>query len=224
MSIVNFKHQLYEQIARVGKALSTGNRLELMEFLTQTERSVESLAKLSGMSIANTSHHLRQLREAGLVLSRKSGQQVIYRVSDKNVVTLLDLVRKIAESNLAEVEKLVSTYLKVKDSLEPVQSDELLKRIKDGLVIVLDVRPEEEFSAGHLPGAINIPLKNLKKNLRKFSSKKEIIAYCRGPYCVLAFDAVEILRNKGFKARRLEKGFPEWENAGLQVEKVVNKI
>jgi rhodanese-related sulfurtransferase/predicted transcriptional regulator len=224
MSILNFKHQLYEQIAQVGKALSTGNRLELLEFLTQSERSVESLAKLSGMSIANTSHHLRQLRQAGLVLARKAGQQVIYRVSDENVVTLLDLIREIAERNLADVEKLVTTYLKVKDSLEPVQSDELLKRIKDGLVIVLDVRPEEEFSAGHLPGAINIPLKNLKKNLRKFSSKKEIIAYCRGPYCVLAFDAVELLRKKGFKARRLEKGFPEWENAGLQVEKVVNKI
>tara|TARA_B100000315_G_scaffold187328_1_gene176940 strand:+ start:709 stop:1380 length:672 start_codon:yes stop_codon:yes gene_type:complete len=218
MSILNFKHQLYEQIAQVGKALSTGNRLELLEFLTQSERSVESLAKLSGMSIANTSHHLRQLRQAGLVLARKAGQQVIYRVSDENVVTLLDLIREIAERNLADVEKLVTTYLKVKDSLEPVQSDELLKRIKDGLVTVLDVRPEEEFTSGHLPGAINIPLKNLKKNLHKLSGKKEIVAYCRGPYCILAFDAVKILRKKGFKARRFEKGFPEWKNAGLPVK------
>lgn len=218
MSSINFKKQLYEQIARVGKALSSGNRLELLEFISQSERSVESLAKLSGMSVANTSHHLQQLRQAGLVMARRHGQQVIYSLSDDNVVTLIEIVRKIAETNLAEVEKLITTYLRIKDNLEPVKADELLKRIKDGLVVVLDVRPEEEFASGHLPGAINVPLKRLKKSLSKIPGNKEIVAYCRGPHCVLAFDAVAMLRKKGFKARRFETGFPEWKKAGLPVE------
>ena len=223
MSSINFKKQLYEQIARVGKALSSANRLELLEFLSQSERSVETLAKLSGMSVANTSHHLQQLRQAGLVIARKRGQQVIYSLSDDNVVTLIEIVRKIAETNLAEVEKLVTTYLRIKDNLEPVKADELLKRIKDGLVVVLDVRPEEEFASGHLPGAINVPLKRLKQSLRKIPDNKEIVAYCRGPHCVLAFDAVATLRKKGFKARRLENGSPEWKKAGLPVETTTNK-
>jgi len=214
-----FKQALFAQFARVGKALASANRLELLEFLAQGERSVDALARVSGLSVANTSQHLQQLRQAGLVTARKEGVTVYYSLSDKDVVALVDKLRDVAERHLAEVEQLVSRYLTVKDDLEPVPSRELLKRARQGLVTVIDVRPEEEYAAGHLPGAVNIPLASLEKQLRDFDREKEVVAYCRGPHCVLAFEAVARLRAKGFEARRLQDGFPEWELAGLPVER-----
>jgi rhodanese-related sulfurtransferase/DNA-binding transcriptional ArsR family regulator len=218
MSSGGFKRELFGQFARVGKALSSPQRLELLEFIAQGERSVEALAKASGLSVANTSQHLQQLRQAGLVTTRKEGQHVYYRLAGDKVIRLLDLLREVADQHLAEVERLVKSYLTVKDNLEPLPAEELLERARQGLVTVLDVRPPEEYAAGHLPGAINVPLAELEKCLGKCSPDKEIVAYCRGPYCVLAYEAVARLRKKGFKARRLEKGYPEWKSAGLPVE------
>lgn len=215
----NFKQTLFEQFARVGKALSNANRLELLEYLAQGERSVDALASVSGLSVANTSQHLQQLRQAGLVASRKEGKSVFYRVSDSDVLDLVDRMRRVAERHLAEVEQLVDRYLTVKDDLEPLPAGELLSRARAGLVTVIDVRPREDYLAGHVPGAVNVPLKELEKHLREFDREKEVIAYCRGPYCVLAFEAVARLRRKGVSARRLQDGFPEWQLAGLPIEK-----
>jgi rhodanese-related sulfurtransferase/DNA-binding HxlR family transcriptional regulator len=222
MSGEGFKQQLFTQFARVAKALANPNRLELLEFLAQGERTVESLAKASGMSVANTSQHLQQLRQAGLVLTRKEGLHVFYRLSGDDVIKVLSCLRRVAEGHLADVTQLVNTYLTVKDSLEPLPATELISRARDGLITVLDVRPEEEFAAGHLPGAVNIPLNELEKRLSQLPKESEIVAYCRGPYCVLAFEAVAQLRAKGYQAQRLENGFPEWKQAGLPVEKTVN--
>ena len=218
MSGQGFKQQLFEQFARVAKALGNANRLELLEFLAQGERSVESLAKVSGLSVANTSQHLQQLRQAGLVLARKDGQHVIYRLSGDDVIKVLSCLRRVAEGHLADVSQLIDSYLTVKDSLEPLPANELISRARDWLVTVLDVRPPEEFEAGHLPGAINIPLNQLEERLKQLSRDSEVVAYCRGPYCVLAFEAVARLRELGYQARRLENGFPEWKQAGLPVE------
>lgn len=215
----NFKHTLFEQFARVGKALGNANRLELLEYLAQGERSVDALAGVSGLSVANTSQHLQQLRQAGLVASRKDGKTVFYRISDTDVLDLVDRMRHVAERHLAEVEQLVDRYLTVKDDLEPLPAGELLSRARAGLVTVIDVRPREEYLSGHVPGAVNVPLNELEKHLREFDREKEVIAYCRGPYCVLAFEAVARLRRKGVTARRLQDGFPEWQLAGLPVEK-----
>lgn len=218
MSQSGFKYQLFVQFARVGKALGNGNRLELLDYLAQGERSVDALAKVSGLSVANTSQHLQQLRQAGLVHCRKQGLKVFYRLSGNEVIGLLDALRDVAQRHLAEVEKLVDTYLTVKDDLEPVPRDELLERARAGLVTVLDVRPSEEYAAGHVPGAVNVPLAELERYLERLNPQQEIVAYCRGPHCVLAFDAVAQLREKGLRARRLEDGFPEWRHAGLPVE------
>ncbi|UCE88640.1 MAG: metalloregulator ArsR/SmtB family transcription factor [Pseudomonadota bacterium] len=218
MSSGNFKHELFAQFARVGKALANGNRLELLEYLAQGERSVEDLARVSGLTVANTSQHLQQLRQAGLVTSRKEGLKVYYRLSGDDVISLLDGLRSVAERRLADVDRLVNTYLTVKDSLEPIPRTELLSRVREGLVTVIDVRPPEEYSAGHLPGALNIPLAELERELGQLDSDQEIVAYCRGPHCVLAFDAVARLRAQGLNARRLEDGYPEWRTAGLPVE------
>lgn len=218
MSSGSFKHDLFSQFARVGKALSNANRLELLEFLAQGERGVEELAKVSGLSVANTSQHLQQLRQAGLVTARKQGQHVYYSLSGQDVVQLLGCLRRVAEQHVAEVEKLVNTYLTVKDDLEPLPREELLERARKGLVTVIDVRPPEEYAAGHLPGAVNIPLAELEAHLQELDPEQEVVAYCRGPHCVLAFDAVARLRKKGLKARRLEDGYPEWKLMGLPVE------
>lgn len=215
----NFKQDLFTQFARVGKALGSGNRLELLEFIAQGERSVDQLAKVSGLSVANTSQHLQQLRQAGLVTAHKEGLKVFYRLSGDDVISLFDALRVVAERHVADVERLVSSYLTVKDSLEPIPREELLTRVRDGLVTVLDVRPPEEYAAGHVPGAINIPLAELEQHLGEFDSGQEVVAYCRGPHCVLAFEAVAQLRDKGLKARRLQDGYPEWKQAGLPVEK-----
>jgi rhodanese-related sulfurtransferase/predicted transcriptional regulator len=219
MSKNEFKQRLFEQFAKVGKALSSPSRLEILEFLAQSEKSVENLTTLTGLSFANTSQHLQQLRHAGMVSARKEGQRVFYRLADEATIDLLNMLRNIAEKNLAEVDQIINTYLKVKDTLEPVEAEDLLERIKDGLVIVLDVRPADEYAAGHVPGSVNVPMKELEKQIKKLDNKKEIIAYCRGPYCVLSYDTVALLRNKGFKARRLKDGMPEWKRAGLPVEK-----
>jgi rhodanese-related sulfurtransferase/DNA-binding transcriptional ArsR family regulator len=219
MSRSNFKQDLFAQFARVGKALGNGNRLELLEFLAQGERSVDELAKVSGLSVANTSQHLQQLRQAGLVLTRKEGLKVFYRLSGDDVIELLDALRTVAERHVAEVERLVNAVLTVKDSLEPIHREELLARAREGLVTVIDVRPPEEYASGHVPGAVNVPLAELESHLQDFEPGQEIVAYCRGPHCVLAFDAVARLREKGLQARRMEDGYPEWKTAGLPVEK-----
>ncbi len=217
---MSFKQELFSQFARVGKALSNGNRLELLEFIAQGERSVEQLSKVAGLTVANTSQHLQQLRHAGMVSCRKEGLKVYYSISGDDVIRLLDALRAVAERHVSDVQHLVNTFLTVKDDLEPIPRSELLERVKDGLVTVLDVRPPEEYAAGHVPGAVNIPLQELEQRLGELGKEQEVVAYCRGPHCVLAFDAVARLREKGMKARRLEDGYPEWQVAGLPVEKV----
>ena len=218
MSSSHFKHDLFAQLARVGRALGNGNRLELLDYIAQGARSVDELARVSGLTVANTSQHLQQLRQAGLVSSRRQGLKVIYTLSGDDVIHLVDALRGVAERHVADVERLVDTYLTVKDELEPLPRRELLKRVRAGLVTVLDVRPPEEYAAGHVPGAVNVPVSRLKQALKQLDPEQEIVAYCRGPHCVLAFDAVAHLRRKGLQARRLEDGFPEWKSAGLPVE------
>ena len=218
MSSGNFKHDLFNQFARIGKALSNGNRLELLEFLAQSERSVDELSGISGLSVANTSQHLQLLRQSGLVTSRKDGLKVYYQVSNGDVIDLMYKVRKVAERELADVNLLLNTYLTVKDRLEPIAREDLLNRVAEGLVSVIDVRPAEEYKVGHIPAAVNIPLPDLQKHLDEFDTEMEVVAYCRGPHCLLAFDAVAELRKHGLKARRLEDGFPEWKQAGMPVE------
>ena len=218
MKANTFKSDLFTQFARVGKALSNANRLELLEFLAQGSRSVESLANVAKLSIANTSQHLQQLRQSGLVTSRKEGLKVYYSLSGDDVIALLDSLRDVAERHLSDVDKLVNTYLTAKDSLDPIPASELIEKVKQDLVTVLDVRPKEEFEAGHVQGAINIPIEELQQHLKDFEPGQEVIAYCRGPHCILAFDAVAQLRKGGLQARRLENGFPEWKVAGLPVE------
>lgn len=218
MSTGNFKQDVYEQLARVGKALSHGNRLELLEFVAQGPRSVEELATMTRLSVANASKHLQELRRAGLVQARKERLRVFYEVAGPDVVDLLAAMREVAETRLAEVDQLLRTYVTARDDLEPIPGAELMERAKMGLVTVLDVRPREEYAAGHLPGAINVPLDDIAKRLKQLPKGREVIAYCRGPYCLLSVDAVTLLRQKGFKARRLEDGFPEWKAAGLPVE------
>jgi rhodanese-related sulfurtransferase len=218
MSTQHFKHDLFNQFARVARAMSSGYRLELLEFRDQGERSVDALAQISGLTVANTSQHLQQLRQAGLVTNRKQGHKVFYRLNGADVSALLGSLREVAERRLADVDRLVDDYLKVKDNLEPVPAAQLLQRVRDGLVTVLDVRPPEEYAAGHLPGAINIPLAELERRLHEFDPSREIVAYCRGPHCVLAFDAVSRLRGKGMTASRLDGGLPEWRLEGLPVE------
>lgn len=220
MSKNRFKHDLFVQFARVGKALSNANRLALLELVAQGARSVEQLAKVSGLSVANASQHLQELRQAGLVTARKEGLRVYYELSGDDIIELLDIIRRVAEDRIAEVQKLVRTYLTTKDALEPIAAKELLGRVRKGLVTVLDVRPSEEYRAGHLPGAVNIPLSEIEGRLSKLPKNKEVVAYCRGPYCVLAFEAVKLLRERGFKARRLEAGLPEWRTKGLPVETI----
>ena len=217
MSTRGPKQALFAQFAGVAKSLGHAHRLELLEQLAQGERSVEVLADRTGLSIANASQHLQQMRRAGLVASRREGKFVYYYLADDAVLELLAALRRIAEKNLAEVERVVRSYFDRRDSLEPVSREELMKRSRAGTVTILDVRPEDEFALGHLPGALNIPLRELAARLGEINSKHEVVAYCRGPYCVLSYEAVAALRKRGFKARRLEDGLPEWRVAGLPV-------
>lgn len=218
MSSESPKQALFAQFAAVAKAVAHPHRLGLLEQLAQGERSVEVAADRTGMSIANASQHLQHMRRAGLVASRRDGKFVFYRLTDDTVLDLLASLRLIAERNLAEVERVVRSYFHDRDSLEPVSREELVNRLKAGLVTVLDLRPEDEFALGHLPGALNIPLSELEKRLADFNPDQEIIAYCRGPYCVLSYEAVAVLRAHGFKVRRLVDGLPEWRAAGLRIE------
>jgi len=218
MSSESPKQVLFDHFAAVAKAVAHPHRLGLLEQLAQGERSVEVLADRARMSIANASQHLQHMRRAGLVATRRGGKYVLYRLADDAVLELLASLRRIAERNSAEVERVVRGYFQDRDSLEPVSRSELMDRLKAGLVTVLDVRPEDEFALGHLPGAINIPLGELQKKLASLDPEQEIVAYCRGPYCVLSYEAVAVLRARGFRARRLEDGLPEWRVAGLPVE------
>ena len=212
------KSELYQSIAKVAQALASGNRLQLLEFMAQGERSVDALAAMAGVTVANASQHLQALRRAGLVATRKEGQRVYYRVAGDDVVRLYQDLRMVAEARQAEVRQLVDEFLGDRGALEPVQAEELLARAKKGLVTVLDVRPPDEYAAGHVPGAINVPMEKLEDYLRKLPKKREVVAYCRGPYCLMSFEAVAMLRKRGWKARRLEDGFPEWKAAGFPVE------
>lgn len=216
--MADFKGDIFNQFSRIGKALSNGNRLQILEYLAQAERSVDDLANIAGLSVANTSQHLQQLRQVGLVSSSKQGLKVYYRIASDDVVEMMQVLRRVAELHLADVGQLVSTYLSVKDELEPLSREELMARVEQGLVTVIDVRPEAEFVAGHLPGAVNVPPDELEKRLKMLDTEQEVVAYCRGPHCIYSFDAVEKLRSKGVKASRLEEGFPEWKSAGYPVE------
>ena len=212
------KKALFAEFAAVARALGSEHRLDLLEHIAQGEQSVELLAERTGIPFASVSQHLQALRKAGLVSARRDGRRVLYRIADDSVLRLLSSLRQVAERQVAEVERIVAGYFRDRDSLEPVSRKELTARIKDGLVTVLDVRPEDEFTAGHLPGAVNIPLSQLRKRLPDLPKGQEVVAYCRGPWCVLAFEAVALLREEGRKARRLDGGLPEWKIAGLPVE------
>ncbi len=216
------KQQLFDEFATIAKAIGNGGRIEILEHLSQTEKSVDALAEAIGLTVANTSQHLQHLKRAGLVASRRDGKYVLYRVAGDEVVELLNLLFQLGEKNLAEVDRVLRGYFHERDSMEPVSHEDLLRRSKDGLVTVLDVRPSEEFAAGHIPGAVNIPLKELETRLSELETGKEVIAYCRGPYCVLSFEAVAALRGKGIEARRLEDGMPEWRASGLPIEAAVS--
>ncbi len=211
------KRTVLAGLAEVAKALGHSHRLEILELVAQGARSVEALAARAGLSVANASQHLQLLRRAGLLASRREGKRVLYSLSDPLVLDLTGALRRVAERNLAEVRDVVRGYFHERDSLEPVSRKELVRRLREDCVTVLDVRPEDEFALGHLPHAINIPLRELSRRLREIPKTREIVAYCRGPYCVLAFEAVALLRQRGFKIRRLEDGYPEWRAAGLPV-------
>jgi ArsR family transcriptional regulator len=222
MSNQNPKRAIFEQFAAVARTLGSAHRLELLELLAQSERSVEELAGLSGLALANASQHLQQLRRLGLVEARRDRTRVIYKLADPEVVVLLGALARVTQRNVGAVEKLLSSYFRERDNLEPVSRKELLRRMRDGLVTVIDTRPPEEFDAGHLPGALNLPLSTLRRRLSELPRDREIVAYCRGQYCVLSYEAVAELRRRGFKAFRLEEGYPEWRAAGLPVESSAN--
>ncbi len=217
-STSNPKRALYDSFAAVAQALAHGHRLELLEHVAQGERSVEDLAAAAGLSFANASQHLLLLRRAGLVRSRKDGKRVLYSLAGPAVLDAVASVRRIAEQNVADARDVISRYFQARDGLEPVSRQELAARLRRKAVTLLDVRPPAEFALGHLTGAINIPLRTLLRRLDELPRGKEIVAYCRGPYCVLSFEAVALLRQKGFKVRRLEDGYPEWKAAGLPVQ------
>ena len=216
------KQALLAQFALVAKMLSHPDRLELLEHLAQCERSVEALAQRVGLAMANASHHLQQLRRAGLVTTRREGKFIFYALADDSVLTLMAALRRVAETGLAEVDRIVGDYFDSRDSLEPVSRIELMERMRAGAVnsavTVLDTRPADEYAAGHLPGALNVSPEALETRLAELDPGQEIVAYCRGPYCVLSFEAVAELRKRGFNVRRLEDGLPEWKAAGLPVE------
>ena len=201
------------------QALGHAHRLELLEHLGQGERSVEELAARAGLTFANASRHLRILRQASLVETRRDGKRVIYRLAgEAEIIRLLRALAVVGERNVAEVERVMASYFRARDAMEPVSRSELMARLRDDLVVVLDVRPEDEFQLGRLPRALNIPLSQLEHRLAELPSGADVVAYCRGPYCVLSFEAVALLRTRGYEARRLEDGFPEWKAAGLPIE------
>jgi rhodanese-related sulfurtransferase len=213
-----FKNQLYEQFARLGKALASPHRLELLDVLTQCEHTVEALAEETGMSVANASQHLQVLRAAHLVEVRREGVSMYYRLADESVFRMWQAVRTVGEAQLAEIDRVVQTFLQDRTRLQPMGAQELLYRLSDDQIVLLDVRPAKEYAAGHLPQARSIPVMELETRLAELPSDKEIVAYCRGPYCVFADEAVTLLRARGYQAHRLEQGVPEWRALGLPVE------
>ncbi|MBV9479552.1 MAG: ArsR family transcriptional regulator [Acidobacteria bacterium] len=218
MSRVGPKQHVFASLAQIAQALGHTHRLELLEHLGQGERSVEDLAARANLTLANTSRHLQLLRRAALVEGRRDGKRVYYRLAgDDVVVGLLLALSRVGERNSAEIARVVASYFRARDEFEPVSRDELLDRLRSGTATVLDVRPEDEFAYGHLPDAFNIPLAQLERRLVELPADREIVAYCRGPWCVLSFEAVALLRRRGYQVRRLEDGFPEWKMAGLPI-------
>jgi rhodanese-related sulfurtransferase len=213
-----FKNQLYEQFARLGKALASPHRLELLDVLAQCERTVEALAQETGMSVANASQHLQVLRAAHLVEVRREGVSMYYRLADESVFKMWQAVRTVGEAQLAEIDRVVQTFLQDRTRLQPMGAHELLRHLSDDQIVLLDVRPAEEYEASHLPQARSIPVTELEARLAELPADREIVAYCRGPYCVFADEAVALLRARGYSARRLEQGVPEWRALGLPVE------
>lgn len=219
MSTRSLKHAVFQSLAEAAQAMGHAHRLELLEYLAQGPRTVEALAARSKMSFANTSRHLQILRRAHLVQAQRSGKYIIYRLAgETQVVELLRALGRLGERNIAEVQRIMEDYVNSRDTLEPITRKELRSRLKAGLITVLDVRPEDEFENGHIASALNIPIAELSRRLAELPKSREVVAYCRGPYCVFALDAVAALRAHGFKARRLEDGYPEWKAAGLPVE------
>ena len=212
-----FKNRLYAQFARLGSALASSRRLELLDLLAQGERSVEELAQEAEQSVGNTSQHLQVLREAQLVVADKRGLRVFYRLAGQGVLRLWQTLRAVGETQLAEIDRLVDEYLGQRDGMDAVSKEELLRRIEAGAVVVIDARPRVEYRQGHIAGALSIPVAELAQRLEELPADREIVAYCRGPYCVYADESVQLLRSHGIKAARLEDGFPEWAAAGLPI-------
>ena len=213
-----FTDSIYAQFARLGKAVSAPKRLELLDLLCQGPRTVEALAQLSAISVANASQHLQVLRAARLVDAEKKGLHVEYRLADQEVSRFFVALRQLATSRLAEVDQVSRAYFERRNTMEAVAGDELLRRVKSGEVTVIDVRPVEEYRAGHIPGALSVPVGELKARLKELPKDRDIVAYCRGPYCVMAVAAVELLRKKGFTAHRMEQGVVDWRARGWRVE------
>jgi len=212
------KDALFDAFASVAKALGNGRRAEIVDVLAQGERSVDDVAGEIGQSVANTSHHLHRLADAGLLRSRRDGQRILYRLTSHRVAELWAALRDVAASHVADVELLADAYLGARDAVEEVTAEELAARLDQGRAVVLDVRPPLEFAAGHIAGSRSIPIAELADALTDLPLDREIIAYCRGPYCIYADDAVQLLRSQGYDARRLDTGYPEWQRAGLPVE------
>jgi rhodanese-related sulfurtransferase len=213
-----FKDAIYEQFARLGNAISAPKRIELLDILCQSPRTVEALAEQAAISVANTSQHLKVLRAARLVDAEKRGLYVVYRLADPDIARFIVALRELASDRLAEVDRVTHDYFEARGELEAVGGKELLRRVRSGEVTILDVRPVEEYRAGHIPDAISIPVDELKSRLEELPKKREIVVYCRGPYCVMALDAVELLRKKGFKVQRMEQGVADWRAHGWRVE------
>lgn len=218
MTETDAQTQIFTEIAEVARTLGNAHRLMLLEHIAQGERSVERLAELSGLSFANASQHLRQLKRGGFVQTRRDGKRVLYRLGNGPVVMLLAALRDYAEYSRAEIRALIADSLHRRDKLDLITHEELINRMRENSVTLLDVRPKEEFQHGHLPGAVNIPFEDLEKRLSEIPEDQEIVAYCRGPYCLLSFDAVAALNARGLTARRLESGYPDWKAAGHRIE------
>jgi rhodanese-related sulfurtransferase len=213
-----FKDRLFEQFARVGKALASPKRLEIVDLLAQGERTVEEIAWETTMSVASASQHLRALKAARMVEARREGLYIHYRLADEDVFRTWQAVRALAESRLSEVDSVVEAYLVDRNALEAVDARELMERLNDGSVVILDVRPKAEYRAGHIPGALSVPVDTLEAALQTLPRDREIVAYCRGPYCVFSDEVVALLRSRGYRARRLRQGLPDWRAAGMPVE------
>ena len=212
-----FKNDLFRELARVGKALGNPHRLELVDLLSQAERTVDDLARLTGMSVANTSQHLQVLRAALLVAVRREGAFSYYRLSGDRVLHAWQAIRDLGQAQFSEIDRLLQTFVAERAQFQSVSGDELIKRMREDDVLVIDVRPAVEFEAGHIAGARSIPVDELEKRLKQIPKRREVVAYCRGPFCVYADEAVVRLRRRGYRARRLEMGFPDWRAAGLPV-------